>query len=139
MPKVFLTPLLIAGLLFLPSIAQAQPCSNIDINYFINDAKNLKSASQRSNKNWVLEGNQNNIFSIYFKRPANTLSTGNPNPDFEAQDLQWRSELFSLWKKWEKETKNKKIKNILSMWKKPSDEPYQYYKILPMIMRNQKC
>ncbi len=123
------------------SQAQAtSPCSNIDITYYINDAKNVMEASRRApNKEILRQGNQNNIVGIYIKRPKATLSNAEPNPDFEAQDKLWRSELFALWKKWEKETKNKKIKNTLVKWSKPSVDPYAYYSVLKMIMRNQKC
>lgn len=123
------------------SQAQAtSPCSNIDITYYINDAKNVMEASRRApNREILRQGNQNNIVGIYIKRPSITLSNAEPNPDFEAQDKLWRSELFSLWKKWEKETKNKKIKNTLVKWSKPSAEPYPHYQGLTLIMRNQKC
>ena len=141
--RLVTTSLLALGLNFIET-SQAQavsPCSNVDINYYINDAKNLIEVRSKGapNREILQQGNQNNIVGIYTKRPRITLSNAEPNPDFKAQDELWRSELFSLWKKWEKETKNIKIKNTLAKWSKPSGEPYTHYRNLKMIMRNQKC
>lgn len=145
--KILLTRSVATSLLALSfnfiETSQAQatsPCSNIDITYYINDAKNVMEASRRAPNFEILrQGNQNNIVGIYMKKPSSTLSNAEPNPDFRAQYELWLSELFSLWKKWEKETKNERIKNILVKWSKPSIEPKTYYQVLKMTMRNQKC
>ena len=72
--RLVTTSLLALGLNFIET-SQAQavsPCSNVDINYYINDAKNLIEVRSKGapNREILQQGNQNNIVGIYRKDPA---------------------------------------------------------------------
>ena len=165
MKKVLLTRLVVASLLALSlnfietsQAKAASPCSNVDINYYINDAKNLKLVS-RTNGPVVLaklrEGNQNNYWGIMLKALPNQPPPEPKNKaEEEALDAYRKSpeyfdylskrdektiELFKLVVDWANNTKDPSLKSILLAYsKKPrSHTPTEHYTLL-IKMRNKK-
>ena len=165
MKKVLLTRLVVASLLALSlnfietsQAKAASPCSNVDINYYINDAKNLKLVS-RTNGPVVLaklrEGNQNNYWGIMLKalpnqpppEPKNkaeeeALDAYQKSPeylDYLSKRDEKKIELLQLVVDWANNTKDPSLKSILLAYsKKPrSRTPNDHYTLI-IKMRNKK-
>ena len=156
MKKVLLTRLVVASLLALSlnfietsQAKAASPCSNVDINYYINDAKNLKLVS-RTNGPVVLaklrEGNQNNYWGIMLKAlPKNKA-------ELEAYDAYLKSpeyldylskrdernlQLNELVVDWANNTKDKSLKSILLAYSRKPGIPNDHYTLI-IKMRNKR-
>ena len=163
MKKVLLPRLVVASLLALSlnfietsQAKAASPCSNVDINYYINDAKNLKLVS-RANGPVVLaklrEGNQNNYWGIVLKvLPKNPIPGVKDTASEEAFDafrklpenLDYYSkldernlELNELVVDWANNTKDKSLKNILLAYSRKPAIPNEHYTLI-IKMRNKK-
>ena len=160
--KVLLTRLVVASLLALSlnfiEISQAQaasPCSNVDINYYINDAKNLKLVS-RTNGPVVLaklmEGNQNNYWGVMLKALPYQPPEPKNKAELEAYDAYLKSpeyldylskrdernlQLNELVVDWANNTKDKSLKNILLAYSRKPAIPNEHYTLI-IKMRNKK-
>ena len=161
MKKVLLTRLVVASLLALSlnfietsQAKAASPCSNVDINYYINDAKNLKLVS-RTNGPVVLaklrEGNQNNYWGIRLKglnkppEPKNKYDSAawdayRKSPEYldyltkiDERNLQ----LKELVVDWANNTKDKSLKNILLAFSRKPAIPNEHYTLI-IKMRNKR-
>ena len=162
MKKVLLTRLVVASLLALSlnfietsQAKAASPCSNVDINYYINDAKNLKLVS-RTNGPVVLaklrEGNQNNYWGIMLKALPNQPPEPKNKAELEAYDAYLKSpeyldylskrdernlQLNELVVDWANNTKDKSLKNILLAFSRKPAIPNEHYTLI-IKMRNKR-